>query len=362
MKTTIYLAIFVTVAAYAVPSQAELIAWDSFAMDAGGNDYDIGSLQNQNPSVGLDGFRGAWNGGTAAVVAVSGGLTHALSPGTPLEGRIAPFTSDIGFANRRLSRAIDYTPTDGTYFMSALLRKEHATNGDLVVGLAPLESANWSFSSLKGTYIGFERGSIDFLAANTLHTLVPANAVNIGETYFAVMQYEYSTSAPDSITATVYDGSSTEIANHTFTGLALDGNIGRLGFLVSDLPPTVFIDEWRFGTELADVMFVPPNGDYDDDGDVDGADFLGWQRGESPDPLSQTDLAAWEEHYGTVASLTARSAAVPEPASALLMATAVLFFSIKAPSMDESNGAWLRARVGRARTEPGFRLHAMSTS
>jgi hypothetical protein len=59
-------------------------------------------------------------------------------------------------------------------------------------------------------------------------------------------------------------------------------------------------------------------GDFDNDGDVDGRDFLKWQRGESPNPLSAGDLALWQAQYGTtpLAAVTA----VPEPASALLIA------------------------------------------
>ena len=54
-------------------------------------------------------------------------------------------------------------------------------------------------------------------------------------------------------------------------------------------------------------------GDFDFDFDVDGADFLKWQRGESPDPLSQSDLVDWQSNYGMVAPLSATSTAVPEP-------------------------------------------------
>lgn len=54
-------------------------------------------------------------------------------------------------------------------------------------------------------------------------------------------------------------------------------------------------------------------GDFDKDGDVDGADFLMWQLGELTVPLSQFDLAAWEEHYGTPPPLSAASTSVPEP-------------------------------------------------
>jgi sulfatase modifying factor 1 len=53
-------------------------------------------------------------------------------------------------------------------------------------------------------------------------------------------------------------------------------------------------------------------GDFDFDGDVDGRDFLKWQRGESLSPLSAGDLADWQANYGA-GMLTANSTAVPEP-------------------------------------------------
>ncbi len=43
--------------------------------------------------------------------------------------------------------------------------------------------------------------------------------------------------------------------------------------------------------------FVRPAGDSDND--VDGHDFLVWQRGQSPNPLSQADLNVWESNFGT---------------------------------------------------------------
>jgi hypothetical protein len=73
------------------------------------------------------------------------------------------------------------------------------------------------------------------------------------------------------------------------------------------------------------VEFVVQPGDFDEDGDVDGADFLAWQRGESPHPLSSSDLANWQAQFGTAASLmTATSTGVPEPSSfAILLAVFV---------------------------------------
>jgi hypothetical protein len=64
------------------------------------------------------------------------------------------------------------------------------------------------------------------------------------------------------------------------------------------------------------------SGDFDGDGDVDGRDFLVWQRGGSPNPLSAGDLAEWQANYnvGGLASVQA----VPEPAGFLLLCAATL--------------------------------------
>ncbi len=82
-------------------------------------------------------------------------------------------------------------------------------------------------------------------------------------------------------------------------------------------------------------------GDFDGDGDVDGRDFLAWQRGGSPNPLSASDLADWQANYG-MGSLAevrptpttaaqwcpvgardpARWSVVPEPGSVVIMGLA----------------------------------------
>jgi hypothetical protein len=60
------------------------------------------------------------------------------------------------------------------------------------------------------------------------------------------------------------------------------------------------------------------SGDFDGDGDVDGNDFLVWQRGGSPNPLSAGDLALWQSQFGT--SFLGAIRSVPEPSAGLLMA------------------------------------------
>jgi hypothetical protein len=73
---------------------------------------------------------------------------------------------------------------------------------------------------------------------------------------------------------------------------------------------------------------LPPSGDFDVDGDVDGSDFLTWQQGlgtasgatrqqgdaDGDGVVSGSDLAVWRLQFGQMAT----AAAVPEPATAAL--------------------------------------------
>lgn len=66
----------------------------------------------------------------------------------------------------------------------------------------------------------------------------------------------------------------------------------------------------------------PGPGDFDEDGDVDGADFLFWQRNGLPD----ADLADWLANYAGNSLLAAQSTVVPEPSAlaGLLICSIVL--------------------------------------
>jgi autotransporter-associated beta strand protein len=65
---------------------------------------------------------------------------------------------------------------------------------------------------------------------------------------------------------------------------------------------------------LSDFAVEGLTGDFDNDGDVDGRDFLVWQRGGSPSPLSAGDLAAWGDDFGQAVSVHT----VPEPCAGTL--------------------------------------------
>ena len=75
-------------------------------------------------------------------------------------------------------------------------------------------------------------------------------------------------------------------------------------------------------------QFVALPGDWDFDGDVDGFNFLQWQRGESPDPLSPGDFFAWEAGYGQAPPASIAVHRVPEPRSLVLVAMIGILISM----------------------------------
>jgi hypothetical protein len=89
--------------------------------------------------------------------------------------------------------------------------------------------------------------------------------------------------------------------------------------------------------DIIEIGTASNSADFDQEGDIDGADFLAWQRGlNTPTPtfmhgdanpdgtVTGSDLAIWDARF--VASLVVASTA-PEPAAAL-MASLVLRFVV----------------------------------
>lgn len=96
----------------------------------------------------------------------------------------------------------------------------------------------------------------------------------------------------------------------------------------------IYFNSGGFGIDDGNVIyidnvaleFIPPTatpGDFNGDGEVDGRDFLVWQRGESPNALSAGDLAEWQENYNGVG--VAMVTAIPEPGALVLVCAAAIF-------------------------------------
>jgi hypothetical protein len=102
---------------------------------------------------------------------------------------------------------------------------------------------------------------------------------------------------------------------------ALSGMFDGLaeGGLVGNFSGTNLVISYSGGDGNDVTLLAALPGDFDFDLDVDGLDFLKWQRGQSPTPSSASDLADWETNYGTVPSLSTASTPVPEPATYVML-------------------------------------------
>jgi hypothetical protein len=118
------------------------------------------------------------------------------------------------------------------------------------------------------------------------------------------------------------------VGGETYT-LLTAGSIVGTSFLNVDLSaaPLAAGLSWNLSVGAKSVVLkvdgsVGQAGDFDGDGDVDGRDFLVWQRGGSPSPLSEGDLTAWMNNFGESASGAA--GAVPEPTAFGMLCVAAL--------------------------------------
>ncbi len=142
------------------------------------------------------------------------------------------------------------------------------------------------------------------------------------------------------VTQETFDGFDSYLGWFSDTGTLIDtdddsGGFGRLSLLEGIIPAsgkltfavTGYGDEGFLGNHDENATYVlelsignpVANGDFDGDGDVDGRDFLLWQRGGSPSSFSAGDLALWRNEYGgTLVGVTA----VPEPGTLGLVVAA----------------------------------------
>lgn len=187
--------------------------------------------------------------------------------------------------------------------------------------------------------------------ADSYQLYLSPTLLETGKTYFAAVTLDFVAKRVDGYLYDVADGFWEAGANETpiWAAAASVGNngisIGRradnLRFFKGSVDDVhVFTNVLTEAELQAMAGFVPTevDADFNQDGVVDGNDFLIWQRGGSPNPLDPGDLAAWKENFGLVTSSGA-VAAVPEPSAAVLVCTALAaVLSFRRRSREQ--GAW----------------------
>lgn len=104
----------------------------------------------------------------------------------------------------------------------------------------------------------------------------------------------------------------------------------------------LFVDFALIDLVLDNATIAATPGDFDLDGDIDGADFLCWQRefgmtvepvgsgadGDGSGQIDTGDLAIWQQHYGENQMLRAMNQQIPEPASTALIVAVFMLVAL----------------------------------
>jgi hypothetical protein len=259
-------------------------------------------------------------GGSIGTISSTGAVegTRALK----LEPAGVNFTQGLAFGLQGMSN----DTARRTQALQGLLNNTHISfevtwdNADWIFG-----GSGWNGSQVQldlnygpgGTYQG--QGFPDIDTGNPTTTGHWDNT-NYPGVHTRTVSWDYSAHLP-AIQALNTSGALNETAG--WFQFNISTNAGNYSY-----PVAYYFDNFRFETPSAGTP-----GDFDDDDDVDGRDFLLWQRGLSTTgPLDAGDLEDWQANYGTQPPLAAATA-VPEPASMILLATAALAMLHRKPTV-----------------------------
>ena len=182
------------------------------------------------------------------------------------------------------------------------------------------------------SYVEFQalvRSLIDFYEANPTITFEEAfNSQTIdvngrflsGDNFIASVLLRLDSEFGDSFTSSFWR--EVELRPEALTNQDALDNFFLAASAAAQVNLTVrFTDDWRWPISdraIAEALEFGVPGDFNGDGFVTGTDFLVWQR----DP-TVGNLSDWQANYGLSSPLRETSAAVPEPASVVLVLVAL---------------------------------------
>lgn len=259
-----------------------------------GADYTFGSFEGTT----LGGGWGDWGGSAtftnSATGATDGTMSIKAEPGAfgyyqglsvkiqDLPDNTAAFDGFIN--NTHLAIDVTFDPADFDYIGDGW-------NGGRLLMYYNEQGAGWRDN------IGVDIGDTNGFKVPHIDTGNPGNPgfwdlTNYPEVHTRTMMWDYTEFLP-ALTSTGTGGWIEFIVGNNL------GNFNTAAF---------YMDNFRFTTPPAGTP-----GDFNNDGNVDGRDFLLWQRDSSVGNLSD-----WQTNYGG-GGLVAAVAAVPEPSTALLI-------------------------------------------
>ncbi|QDS97036.1 autotransporter-associated beta strand repeat-containing protein [Adhaeretor mobilis] len=255
------------------------------------------------------GFEGSTAAGAVGTLSVEQGAAVDVTGVTRLTNSGSSLTIDVGtFETGELRNDAGTTPT--------VSLSDPAGDVALTVGTANQSSTFGGTiqdaASGPGSLKKIGAGTFTLTGANTYtgDTIIDAGTLSIAQSFLADAAdvhlltgatFDLDFLGTDLIDELFIDGSSEQVGTHGAIGSGADF-------------------QWSLfsGTGLLEVStFSGIPGDFDADDDVDGLDFLSWQR----NPAIGS-LADWESNYGTSTSALAASQAVPEPAAWVLLVAA----------------------------------------
>jgi hypothetical protein len=288
------------------PSHAT-VAFDAYVVGSPNSSLNASNWSSIDPE-------GGWqlaNPRSTALSELNPLSTPSLAPNTtaPLGAVYQPADRPFGESNEDLE--FRFAP-DGSELVSGLVVYEGIPTDTLTLNIDRTTGAAQILNGFRETV------AIDsYVIRSNSGALDPAGFTSIGGDWQTALNQDNLVSELNPLT-------SLELSANEGQGLGLLYDFakteGQEDFVFEFSLPTE--DFFRVGKVVFDDMLTNLEsglaGDFNGDGNVDGADFLQWQRTNG----SGAALAAWEGAFGTVGSGLATASAVPEPCSGMMVVLA----------------------------------------